>query len=89
MKLYGVGASKIVPWRSVGGTAVAAVVAGTVILSPVWTETLGFIGVFAGSAAYVAVFGTLLTFLRIPESLALLGWARRLLPLHTRTSRKV
>lgn len=83
MKLYGVGASKIVPWRSVGGTAVAAVVAGTVILSPVWTETLGFIGVFAGSAAYVAVFGTLLTLMRVPEALVLLEWARRLLRFQT------
>ncbi len=87
MKLYGVRGGQLLPWLSIGKTALAALSAGALIISPVWTELLGFAGVICGSVAYLGAFALLLLLLRVPEASALLEWAKRLLPLHT--TRKV
>ena len=84
MRAYGVGLSGILPLMSVSKTALAALAAAAFIVSPIWTELLGFAGVILGSAAYLAAFALLLLLLRVPEALALVEWTKRLIPLHTR-----
>lgn len=86
-KLYGVRLREVLPWLSVGKTALASISAAAFIVSPVWTQLLGFAGVIFGSVAYLGAFALLLLLLRVPEALALLEWLKRLLPVHT--TRKV
>ncbi len=87
MKLYGVSGREILPWASIGKTALAAISAAAIIVSPIWTQMLGFAGVILGSAAYGAAFALILLMLRVPEAIVLLEWSKRLLPVHT--TRKV
>jgi O-antigen/teichoic acid export membrane protein len=82
MKAYGVGVREVLPLASIGKTALAALAAAVCIVSPIWTELLGFAGVILGSVAYLAAFALLLLLLRVPEALALLEWVKRLLPVH-------
>jgi O-antigen/teichoic acid export membrane protein len=82
MKAYGVSAGEILPLASIGKTALAAISAATFIISPIWTELLGFGGVILGSMAYLAAYALLLLLLRVPEAFALLGWVKRLFPVH-------
>ncbi len=89
MRLYGVGGGDILPWASIGKTALAAISAAAFIISPIWTDLMGIAGVAVAAAAYLAVFALLLLVLRVPEALALLAWAKRLPPVQTLTSRKV
>jgi len=83
MQAYRVGLRDILPFTSMGKTALAALTAAAFIVSPIWTELLGFAGVILGSATYLAAFALLLLLLRVPEALALLEWLKRLLPQHT------
>jgi O-antigen/teichoic acid export membrane protein len=83
MRAYGVGLREILPLASIGKTALAALAAAAFIVSPIWTELLGFAGVILGSVAYLAAFALLLLLLRVPEALALVEWTKRLLPQHT------
>jgi len=71
-RLYSIGAAQMLPWRSVGATALAALVAGGVLLLPDWTGRLGFAGVFAGAVLYGLLFVALLIALKVPEFSAVL-----------------
>ncbi len=84
MRAYGVGLREVLPLVSVTKTALAALAASAFIVSPIWTELLGFAGIILGSAAYLAAFALLLLLLRVPEALALVEWTKRLIPLHMR-----
>ncbi len=89
MKIYRVSAGEILPWRSIGRTALAAVSAAALIVSPIWTEMLGIPGLVLACLGYLAAFALLLLLLRVPEAFALLEWVKRLVPFQTTTSRKV
>jgi O-antigen/teichoic acid export membrane protein len=84
MQAYQVRLRDIVPVTSVSKTALAALAAAAFIVSPIWTEMLGFGGVILGSAAYLAAYALLLLLLRVPEALTLVEWMKQLLPLHMR-----
>ncbi len=89
MRLYRVGVRQLLPWASIGTTALAAISGAALIVSPIWTDLLGIAGIALAAAAYLAVFALLLLVLRVPEALALLEWLKRLPPFQTLISRKV
>ncbi|TLY63321.1 MAG: hypothetical protein E6K52_04175 [Gammaproteobacteria bacterium] len=89
MTLYGIGLREILPWTSIGKTALAAVAACALIVSPAWTDTFGVAGILLAAAGYLAAFASSLLILRVPEALVLLEWVKRLLPAPPTTSRKV
>jgi O-antigen/teichoic acid export membrane protein len=69
--------AQLIPWSSIGRTAVAAVVAGAVIVSEIWTDTFGFAGVVLAGAAYMVAYIVLLKLLRVPEAELLSASVRR------------
>ena len=85
---YGVRLGDVLPWANIGRTALAALLASAVIVSPWWTQTLGVLGIVPAAATYIAVFAALLLTLRVPEAFTLLEWLKRLPPLQTTISRK-
>ena len=76
-KYHGVTLRALVPWASILRTALAAVLAGVVIASSIWTDTLGIVGVVLAGATYLAVYALLLKVLRVPEAAALFASVRR------------
>lgn len=79
-RLYGEGARRVVPWSGLARTALAALLAATLIATSVWTDVLGLLpGIAAAALTYAVVFGALLLMLRVPEALVLVDWARKLL----------
>jgi len=77
MALYGIGVREMLPWSSLGKTVLAAVLASLVLVTPWWTDILGFVGIIVASGCYVAVYVLLIWRLRIPESEVLFGWVAR------------
>jgi len=75
---YGVGITTLVPWRSIGKTALAAAIAALLLASSVWTEVFGRPGIVLAAVAYLAAFAGLLQMLRIPEAMVLQAWGKRL-----------
>jgi O-antigen/teichoic acid export membrane protein len=73
----GISTSALIPWGSVGRTTVAAIGACAVIVSPMWTDALGFGGVVLAGAAYMAAYVLLLKVLRVPEAELLFASVRR------------
>jgi hypothetical protein len=69
--LYGVPALEFIPWRRVGKVFFAAIVSAAVILTPMWTDTLGLVGLGAAVLAYYAAFALLLRVLRVAEAATL------------------
>jgi hypothetical protein len=67
----------LVPWATLGRIALAALLAAAVIVSPIWTDTLGFAGVVLASVVYLATFALLMKVLRVPEAEALFQSARK------------
>jgi O-antigen/teichoic acid export membrane protein len=78
MQAYDVGLREIVPWNSLGRTAFSAIAAAVVIATPAWIDVFGFAGIILAGFTYLAVFAGLLLLVRVPEALALYGWAKRL-----------
>jgi O-antigen/teichoic acid export membrane protein len=76
-KFHGVPLRTLVPWATLGRIALAAALAAVLIVSPIWTETLGFGGVIVGSAVYLAAFALLMKLLRVPEAEALFQSLRK------------
>ena len=70
---------ELIPWSSIARTALAAVLASAVVISPMWTEAFGFAGVFFAGATYMLAYVVLLKLLRVPEAEALLTAAWRAL----------
>jgi len=68
---------RLLPWRSIGKVGLAALSAGCVVWSDVWTRALGFPGVVVASAVYIATFGSLLWLFRLPEAELIWDWAMR------------
>jgi O-antigen/teichoic acid export membrane protein len=79
MSYYRVGLKDLLPWPSVGKTALAALLAGTLIVSSAWEQALGFAGVVVSGCVYLAAFALLLLALRVPEAQVLLGWVKKLM----------
>ena len=75
---YGVSVRELLPWRSIAKTAVAAGVASLLIVSSVWTEVFGRLGIVLAGLAYVAAFALLLQVMHIPEAMVLQAWGKRL-----------
>jgi hypothetical protein len=78
MKHYGIGPGKLLPWASIGKTALAASAAGVLVVSSVWTDVFGFAGIAVAGAAYLTAFTLLLLAMRVPEALWLQMWGKRL-----------
>jgi O-antigen/teichoic acid export membrane protein len=69
--------SALIPWGSVGRTLLAALLACAVVISPIWTDTLGFAGVIFAGATYMVAYAVLLKLLRVPEAELLFASVRR------------
>ena len=78
LSAYQVGVRQLLPWRSIARTALAAAMAGVLIVSSVWTEVFGRVGIAIASVVYLAAFALLLQALRIPEAMVLQAWGKRL-----------
>jgi O-antigen/teichoic acid export membrane protein len=65
--------AELIPWSSIMRTALAAGAACVVVVSPIWTDTLGFAGVVFAGAAYMVAYVVLLKLLRVPEAEMLLS----------------
>jgi O-antigen/teichoic acid export membrane protein len=76
-KLHGVRIADLIPWSSIARTALAAAAAALVVVSPIWTDRLGFAGILLGSGTYFAVYLVLLKILRVPEAQTLFESVRR------------
>jgi O-antigen/teichoic acid export membrane protein len=76
-KFNGTTIRALVPWATLGRIALAALLAGIVIASSIWTDTLGFAGVVLASAVYLAAFALLLKLLRVAEAEALFMSVRK------------
>ena len=59
---------ELIPWSSITRTVLAAVLACIVVVSPIWTDTLGFAGVVFAGATYMVAYVVLLKLLRVPEA---------------------
>ncbi len=69
--------AQLIPWSSISRSLIAAVVAGGVVVSPMWTDTFGFAGVVLAGAAYMVAYVVLLKLLRVPEADMLFASVRR------------
>jgi O-antigen/teichoic acid export membrane protein len=78
VQAYGVSVSELLPWRSIAKTALAAAVASLIIVSSVWTEVFGRLGIVLAGIAYLAAFALLLQVMHIPEAMVLQAWGKRL-----------
>ena len=78
LQAYEVGVRELLPWRSIAKVAVAAAVAGLLIVSSVWTEVFGRLGIVLAGLAYLAAFALLLQLMHIPEAMVLQAWGKRL-----------
>ncbi|HEV7715515.1 MAG TPA: lipopolysaccharide biosynthesis protein [Steroidobacteraceae bacterium] len=67
----------LVPWRSMGLIAIAAALAASVVISSIWTDKFGFVGIVLASVSYLAVYCVLLKILRVPEAAALFESVKR------------
>jgi O-antigen/teichoic acid export membrane protein len=74
---YGIAAAELIPWRSIGRTALAAAVAALLIANPVWTDVFGRAGIALAGLVYLAAYAGLLHVLRIPEAIVLQAWGKR------------
>jgi O-antigen/teichoic acid export membrane protein len=86
MNYYRVGLKDLVPWLSIGKTALAALVAGTLIVSSAWEQGLGFAGIVVSGCIYLAAFALLLLALRVPEAQVLLVWVKKLIARDVRSA---
>jgi O-antigen/teichoic acid export membrane protein len=78
LQSYQVSLGDLLPWRSIGKAALAAAVAGLLIVSSVWTEVFGRLGIVLAGLAYLAAFAALLQVMHIPEAMVLQAWGKRL-----------
>jgi O-antigen/teichoic acid export membrane protein len=78
LQAYEVSVRELLPWRSIARTAVAAGVAALLIVSSVWTEVFGRLGIVLAGLAYMAAFAVLLQVMHIPEAMVLQAWGKRL-----------
>jgi O-antigen/teichoic acid export membrane protein len=69
--------AELIPWRNVGRTVLAAILATAVVITPLWTDTFGFAGVIFAGATYMAAYTLLLKLLRVPEAELLFASVRR------------
>ncbi len=76
-KRVGMTTSELIPWGSVGRAVLAAILACAVVISPIWTDTLGFAGVIFAGAAYMVAYVVLLKLFRVPEAEMLFASVRR------------
>ena len=79
---------ELIPWSSIGRTAAAAILAGSILFALAWRPLLGFGGIALAADTYLVIFALLLLALRVPEAQTLLEWLRRLMPLRAATSRR-
>jgi O-antigen/teichoic acid export membrane protein len=85
LQAYRVRLRELLPWWSVAKVALAAAVAGLLIVSSVWTEAFGLLGIALAGVAYLTAFAFLLLMLRIPEASVLQAWCKRLVASQARS----
>jgi|SRR5581483_2579709 len=78
LQAYRVSVRDLLPWRSIAKTAMAAAVAGLLVVSSVWTEVFGRPGIVLAGLAYLAAFVLLLQAMHVPEAMVLQAWGKRL-----------
>jgi O-antigen/teichoic acid export membrane protein len=78
LQSYRVRLGEILPWRSIGKTALAALIAGLLLVNSVWTDSFGRAGIVLAGLCYLVAFAWLLQVMRIPEAMVLQAWGRRL-----------
>jgi O-antigen/teichoic acid export membrane protein len=83
LQAYRVGLRQLLPWKSIAKTALAAMLAGALIVSSAWTDVFGRAGIVLAGVVYLAAFALLLQLLRIPEATVLHAWGKRLVLPHT------
>jgi O-antigen/teichoic acid export membrane protein len=76
MRVHGLSLARLIDWKSIGKTALAAAIASAVIADPFWIEWLGAAGVVPATAAFGTAYVLLLAVLRVPELALLLAGAR-------------
>jgi O-antigen/teichoic acid export membrane protein len=86
--VYQVGVRQLIPWNSIGKTALAAAMASVLIVSSVWTEVFGRAGMAIAGVVYLAAFALLLQLMRIPEARVLQAWGKRLVLRHSSEMRQ-
>jgi O-antigen/teichoic acid export membrane protein len=77
MRAYNIGVAQLARWGDLGKVALAALCASVVFYGSFWIDHFGLIGVFLGSALFMALFVALLTAFRVPEAIAMLGRLRK------------
>jgi O-antigen/teichoic acid export membrane protein len=78
LQAYRVPLRELLPWWSIAKVALAAAGAGLLIVSSVWTEAFGRLGIALAGVAYVTAFALALLMMRIPEAAVLQAWGKRL-----------
>jgi O-antigen/teichoic acid export membrane protein len=78
-RLYQVRLRDLLPWRSVGKTALAAALASPVLAGSAWTDVFGFAGIILASCLYLLVFAAIVSVSRIPEALVMFNWSKRII----------
>jgi O-antigen/teichoic acid export membrane protein len=76
-KRMGKSLAELIPWRSMARTILAAALACGVVVSPIWTEALGFAGVVLAGATYMVVYVVLLKLFHVQEAEMLFTSVRR------------
>jgi O-antigen/teichoic acid export membrane protein len=76
-KLYGVPLRDILPWATIARTGAAAALAAVVLVSDLWTETLGIAGIAFASVLYLLAFAVVLLAMRIAEAELMVNWVLR------------
>jgi O-antigen/teichoic acid export membrane protein len=73
-QVYGIGPRQLVPWGPVARVAVAALLAGILVVSDVWTDTFGFAGILLAGTLYLTAFVVALLLLKVPQAELLTSW---------------
>lgn len=79
-KVYKVSWREIMPWGAFARIALAAGLSAVILVSDVWTDTLGTIGgIMLASLLYLSAFVLVLLWIRVPEAELLLNWTLKTL----------
>jgi len=77
--LYNVSLKNLVPWRNLGKTALAAVLASPALFVGGWIDGFALVSIAVSACLYIAVFAAIVSVSRIPEALLMFNWSKSLL----------
>jgi hypothetical protein len=64
----------ILPWATLTRVGAAAALAAVVLVSDLWTETFGIVGIVFASVLYLLAFAVVLLCMRIAEAELMVNW---------------